>query len=137
MTVIAWDGETLAADSQLNFGNTRLTCEKLYRLPDGSIVGLAGTAAKCTRLLRFMRGEGPAPKRLMGCHAIRVSADGVYLYAETTEPERLTSRRIAIGCGGDFAAGAMAAGKSAAEAVALTIENDTQCGPPVVTMRLE
>lgn len=136
MTVIAWDGTTLAADSQLNYGTTRLQCDKIFRLPDGGIVGLAGPAAKCSRLLRYMREEGPPPKRLQACHAIRVGHDGVFLYAESTEPERITSSVIAIGCGGDFAMGAMRAGKSAEEAVALTIEHDSQCGPPVVTLRL-
>lgn len=136
MTVIAYDGHTLAADSQLNYGTTRLKCDKLFELPDGGIVGLAGSAAKCSRLLRYMREGGPIPKRLLNTHAIRVNADGtVDLYAESIEPERITSRVIAIGCGGDFAMGCMVSGKTSAEAVALTIEHDSQCGPPVVTLR--
>lgn len=136
MTVIAWDGHTLAADSQLNYGTTRLKCDKLFALPDGGVAGLAGNAAKCSRLLRYMRGDGPAPKRLIGVHAIRVNPDGTAdLFAESAEPERITSRAIAIGCGGDFALGCMASGKTSAEAVALAIEHDSQCGPPVVTLR--
>lgn len=136
MTVIAWDGATLAADSQLNYGNTRLACEKLFSLPDGGIVGFAGDAAKCQRLLRWLRGEGPRPRRLANAHAIRVDAAGVaYLYAETSEAERITSRYVAIGCGDDFAMGCMVSGRSSAEAVALTIEHNSQCGPPVVTLQ--
>ena len=136
MTCVAWDGVTLAADSQLNYGTTRLQCEKLFTLPDGGVVGLAGPAAKCSRLLRYISGDGPAPKRLLGVHAIRIHANGAAdLYAESIEPERITSRVIAIGCGGDFAMGCMVAGKTAAEAVALTIEHDSQCGPPVVTLQ--
>lgn len=138
MTVIAWDGETLAADSQLNYGTNRLTCEKLFRLSDGGMVGMAGTAAKCIRLLRYIRGEGPAPKRLMSTEAIRVHPDGtVDLYPSTAVPERITSKLVVIGCGGNIALGAMAAGKTAAEAVAIAIEHDSNCGGPVVTMRTE
>lgn len=136
MTVIAYDGHTLAADSQLNYGTTRLQCEKLFRLPDGGVVGFAGPSGKCHRLLRWMRGEGKRPLRLSNAHAIRVDPSGaVFLYAESSEPECITSRYVAIGCGDEFALGCMKSGKTAAEAVAMTIDHDSQCGGPVMTLQ--
>ena len=42
MTVIAWDGETLAADRQSLRGDTIMTTRKLWPLKNGGVVAISG-----------------------------------------------------------------------------------------------
>lgn len=42
MTVIAWDGKTLAADRQWSVGDTRQEGRKIFQEPDGTIFAISG-----------------------------------------------------------------------------------------------
>lgn len=53
ITVIAWDGHTLAADKMACCGDTAVTCTKLRRVEDKVFAWCGG------------RGEGPRAHRLV------------------------------------------------------------------------
>lgn len=62
MTTIAWDGRTLAADTQLTFGDTRSYCRKIILLPEKNWVwAAAGEAEAELKVLLYLKGERPEP----------------------------------------------------------------------------
>lgn len=144
MTVIAWDGKTLAADKQSTNCGYASTVTKIYRVP-GGVVGLAGNAPHAMALLDwFMNGmkpeQWPKPFNDDYASALFVAADGqIHKYAGDCGPfpERIESKSTAIGCGRDYALAAMYLGKSAFEAVQVACALDVSCGQGIDTLTLE
>ena len=145
MTVIAWDGKTLAADKRTNFGGLHGTTTKVHRLPDGSLVGCAGNTAQIAEVVHWL-GEGaqsdkmPAiqrdPKECVSALVIR--PDGKVLqYENTPYPLLLENRKWAIGSGRDFAVTAMHLGRDAREAVENASIIDSGCGNGVDALTFE
>lgn len=56
MTVIAWDGKTLAADRRACLGNLYRTIHKLHRLSD-CLCASAGGVGRSARVDRVVRGR--------------------------------------------------------------------------------
>jgi hypothetical protein len=149
MTIIAWDGATLAGDSMCTVDGLRLFgMAKLHRLADGSICGVTGTRSCTTRIIAWLErnaGLGGMPDEgwtsetpgTKGGTVLRVCPNGeVWLYdpdGAMQHPPGL----IAMGSGRDYALGAMAAGKTAAEAVAIATRFDAHCGGDTTTLTLE
>lgn len=140
MTTIAWDGETLAGDTQRSWGQfTEFVPTKLRRLADGSIFGAAGTVTDIERAVRFIEGVDITPPKFTedGFVAIQVRPDkSVVYWNEMLEPILLYRKNFAVGTGGPFAMGAMACGYPAEEAVAVAIELDGGSGGEITSMRL-
>ena len=137
MTVICWDGTTLAADSSLTLAGVRFSCEKIERFPDGSLFGAAGDGDDGLRLADFLKkgGKGRKPK-CDTVHALHILTDGrVHLYALSARPERITSPFAAIGTGSKFAMAIMWAGGDAAKACEAAIALDKSCSAPVQTLQ--
>lgn len=136
MTVIAWDGRTLAADKMTSFGGLHATTTKVHRLADGRLFAGCGATALIQEMRVWVeRGADPATfpaaQRVSAdsCSILVVELDGTLLQYETTAyPLRIENRQWALGSGRDFAAMAMRLGKSAAEAVILTAEFCNDCG---------
>lgn len=144
MTVLAFDGKTLAADRQAESGGHTTTMRKILRCQDGSLVGIAGHAAHGMRLLRWaVEGFDPAAfpvhKDDNDCaHLYRVMPDGkILVYENTIEPLRLLDSMFAGGCGRGLALGAMAAGADAKRAVEIACEHHAGCGRGVDVLALE
>lgn len=144
MTVIAWDGKTLAGDKRTNFGGLHGQTTKVHRI-GACLVGCAGNAAHIAELLEWVRaGRIPAdlpkaqsdPKECVTM--LLIEPDGsVAHYESSPYPIRLANRQWAIGSGRDFALAAMHLGKSAAEAVEVANALDCSCGNGVDTLTLE
>lgn len=144
MTVIAWDGETLAADKQATACGFATVVTKIHRVA-GGIVGMAGNAGYCVHLVDwFNKGADPqawpkAPPGEEGADALFISDDGeirVYAsngngYADVKE-----SRFVAMGCGRDYALAAMHLGRTAKEAVQVACDLDVFCGQGIDTLTL-
>lgn len=138
MTVIAWDGKTLAADKRSNFGGTILTTTKIARV-DRLLVGAAGPTGKCRAAVEWVRnGRKPEDFKDLGdIHLLVVeSKDRVVMYDESPMPIVLADRCVAIGSGMGEALVAMACGKSAREAVELASRFNNTCGNGVDTLDL-
>lgn len=141
MTILAWDGKTLAADKQCTIVGYAHTVTKIHRVPDG-IIGLCGSGPHSQAILAwFLRGRDPDkwPKKPEECDstatAIFVTKDGVFGYA-CGYSEIYEDKFVAFGCGRDYAMAAMYLGKSAREAVEVACALDINCGKGIDTLEL-
>lgn len=143
MTVICWDGETLAADRQANMSGFPYEATKIFRVPSG-MVGFSGNGSHAMALLDWFKGDMfPAnyPKESYedGAGSMLITNEGeLWVYdSKTAYPEIIKTKFFARGCGRDYALAAMYLGKSAIEAVEVASALDVNCGMGVDFLRLE
>lgn len=146
MTVIAWDGKTMAADKQTNDAGMRRRTTKIWRAQGGALLGAAGKTHLCGAMRDWWAAGADAAK----CPA---KDDGdvtllVVMRRGNGQPTILVfdggphasvfeDPFVAIGCGRDFATTAMHLGKSAREAVEITCIFEAHCGNGVDVLELE
>lgn len=135
MTVIAWDGRTLAADRQATNCSMKFAVTKLTRFKDGSVAAATGSAA-AGNIMRQWYEDGADLTKYPECQKgddwarlIVAKPDGIVWYYENL-PAAIKSEQTpaAWGSGRDFAIGAMLAGADAARAVEITNMVSTDCG---------
>lgn len=141
MTTIAWDGRMLAGDRRSTWGGTPTQIDtKLVRArhPSGRVllVGCAGITEECHAVREWLLGQRDQPEvtdvRIMG-----VDDTGfVWVGSKPGFWAPVGRRPWAIGSGADYALGAMAAGKSARQAVLIASRLDTYTGDGVTVLRL-
>lgn len=142
MTVICWDGHTLAADKMADVGGLRRSVTKAHRI-QGCLTAYAGSTPHGEEMLDwFKRGAKPAdfpPSQRDNenwAGLLAITPDGEILKFENTPfPVRFDHwQTIAIGSGRDYAMASMHLGKSAQEAVEIACLFDTGCGNGVDTL---
>jgi 20S proteasome alpha/beta subunit len=141
MTVIAWDGKTLAADRQSTDVGLRRSVTKISRAGDGSLMGAAGQSHIC-RALRAWYDAGARPEDFPDkdktSHLLVISTKGeMRVYDGHPVPAVFEVERMAIGSGRDYAEAAMFLGKTAREAVEVACHFDNGCGNGIDTLELE
>lgn len=137
MTTIAYKAGVLAADSLCTSNGFRegdaLKIRKIGRL----LVAGCGASARCERFFDWvaagMNGESPWTGHDSGNSLIVLPDDTLVMFGENG-PWPLQADFYALGSGELIALGAMAAGASAAEAVAHAIRFDTRSGGPIRTI---
>lgn len=137
MTIIVWDGKTLAGDRQSTYGNAKRYATKIFRARDGAaLVGFAGSAAVGMEMLHWFE-EGMDPSKFPELQKVKdehvnmlvVWKDGtIQEFGRTAYAEQIDGPFVALGCGHDFALAAMHCGRNAVEAVELTCQLDVHCG---------
>ena len=139
MTVIAWDGKTLAADKRATNNGRATTVTKLFRHGEYRLA-VSGELVKGLEMIEWLRG-GAAPEKLPAFQktsdfvaVLRIGPDGAYLYENSHIPFKIEEPFYAMGSGRDFALMALHLGSPAARAVELTNELDTTCGNGVDVM---
>lgn len=143
MTVIAFDGSTLAADKQTCYGPLIRTTTKIHRVGD-LLVGCAGDTATSVEFVEWVRRGRRAddfPKKQLddktSVSAVVIEADGsISSYDTAPYPIRIEDDQFAIGSGRDFALAAMHLGLSAHDAVEVAAVFDNTCGNGVDTLQL-
>jgi ATP-dependent protease HslVU (ClpYQ) peptidase subunit len=142
MTVIAWDGKTLAADRRVTTGDGAITTgTKIWRLDD-ALVGYAGDGHTGRELLAWWK-EGADPKdfpasaREDKASLVVVRRTGIEQYVSGPQPFHPENERMAWGCGRDFALAVLALGHDARRAVEIASELSAYCGNGVDTLTLE
>lgn len=132
MTVIAWDGKTLAADKQSTFCGLPRTTTKVHRAKDGSLIGATGTTAVCAALrIWYDAGAVKAdfPDKDKEATLLVAKPDGtLLLWDSNPTPIVIEDKFHAIGSGRDFAIAALHLGHSAREAVEVACKYDVYCG---------
>lgn len=134
---VAWDGLSLAADSQVSNGDTRVG--EAVKIGGRKGVGWGACGALCDINAwmewceRGMPGDPPAFVKDSST-AIIVRGDTVLIWDEGRW-DRLTADRYAIGSGRAFALGAMEHGASAKRAVEAAIRRDVYSGGRVRVLR--
>lgn len=142
MTIIAWDGKTLAADKRGTCAGMAYTVTKIHRLPDG-LVAFSGGGAHASELLNWFHGARdpatyPRCEDDGGAGAIRIAMDGrIFMYAAANPfPESIESPFFARGSGRDYAMAAMHLGCDARRAVEVACAFDIGCGNGIDTLEL-
>jgi ATP-dependent protease HslVU (ClpYQ) peptidase subunit len=148
VTVIAWDGKTLAADRQATRQGTVHAVRKLHRVRH-YICGICGSADVGFALLEWLEHKGSPVDDRREWPAQQATDEWAVLVVVDTRTRKMvwygrqpyahetTSPFIAWGSGRDIATGAMACGKSAVEAVEIACQFDADCGMGVDSMSLD
>ena len=143
MTVIAWDGNTLAADKLACFGATKGTVTKIHRV-HGFLLGITGNLSMGMEILEWFKA-GAIPKDYptgnrdvnTGASLILVKPDKtVWKYESTPHPFRVEGAFCAFGSGDESAMIAMECGCDARRAVEVASKYNTECGNGIDTLNL-
>lgn len=142
MTVIAWDGKTLAADrAATNCGFKNTVC-KVHRVPDG-IVAFSGDGDAAMTLLEWFKagrinGYPAAQTGDVRASAFFVGNDGrLLVYDKGAHPTPYLQPFAAMGSGRDYALAAMHLGRDAKAAVEVACALDSDCGNGIDTLTLD
>jgi hypothetical protein len=141
LTVIAFDGKTLAADKACATSGYISTVTKLFRI-NGLPVALSGDETAAMAFLAWFGGarDPAAYPKLMETeetNAYVLEKDGfLRRYGKGPHPARIEDTHFAAGCGRDYALAAMYLGKDAVEAVKVACALDTHCGKGCDSMEL-
>jgi len=143
MTVIAWDGKTIAADRQCSNAGMKWATTKLFRLRNGEVCGICGDWSHGMQVMAWYE-DGAEPASFPDCRSdedwarlVLLRADGLWTYERTPYPLRIEGCFMAFGAGADFAMGAMAMGADARRAVEVANQFSTGCGLGCDTMTFE
>lgn len=143
MTVIVWDGTTLAADRLAVSQSHVFSITKIARI-GGLLVGVAGTGSKIREFQDWL-GSPRAPERYPRHDnehhyftAIVIGREGfIHRYESSPVPMVVEDPVHVIGVGRDFARAALHCGKTAKEAVEITNLYSADCGGGVDTLTFE
>jgi hypothetical protein len=142
VTVIAWDGRTLAADKRGTVAGMAYSVTKVHRVRDG-LVAFSGGGAHAAELLNWFNGDrDPAtyPRRGDddGAGTIYIDTSGrILMYAAANPfPELIEAPFFARGCGRDYAMAAMHLGCDARRAVEVACAFDVGCGNGIDALEL-
>jgi len=147
MTVIAWDGKTLAADKRCTQEDGAInTTTKILRF-NGFLYAITGNSSVARELLTWCL-DGADPKAfpaaaredkasLIVINRVPVYGVQIVHYTASPSPTNLHQSVGAWGCGRDFARAAMHLGRSAEEAVRIACELNAFCGNGIDTLTLE
>jgi ATP-dependent protease HslVU (ClpYQ) peptidase subunit len=142
MTVVVWDGTTLAADRRCRHIDFIYKVSKLSRV-NGCLVGIAGNAASAGAFLKWFSdgadpSDYPIAKDSNFPWALVVRPSGVVeRYENTGFPIVVEEKQHAVGSGYAFAMAAMHLGRDAAGAVEVASHFDASCGNGVDTLTFE
>jgi hypothetical protein len=145
MSIVVWDGSTLATDCAASDGVAQWKTEKAWYFGEGEDrLILSGTGPLHSILemrewfkAGFKPSEFPTIQTTHPCHFIVVSpAQGLYRYESTHIPIVHGQEKCAFGQGREFAYGALATGATAQRAVEITNEYSVHCGLGVMEYRL-
>ena len=145
MTVIAWDGKTLAADSQsTSDNNTTIISDGKIWVHGGLLFGATGSRGEGLILAKWYIDGAVFDKYpvLPGPHDIDtdlivVTQDEIAVYYESPIPCPFSKdMQLAWGSGAQAAMGAMAHGATAAQACEAACAVNVYCGLPVISLSL-
>lgn len=140
MSVIAWDGKTLAADRQATAGNGRkMRATKIYQLDSGAVVGFVGDLDQGARVLAWMEAgakdeDFPKPIDEESRTTVIIAQDGEcqVCWGDFPLTHAVDEPFYAFGSGADLALGALAVGATAVQAVEIACQFNADCGRGVV-----
>lgn len=150
MTVIVWDGKTLAADRQATENGVLHTITKIRKITKGKnkgwLIGNAGVAASGALLMDWFEA-GADPKNFPyeyqktdGLHAalVAISPEGkIHKFEHLPIPIVFEDGFYAMGSGKDMAIGALAMGADAVGAVEVVCTYESECGVGIDAIKLK
>lgn len=139
MTTIACNGREMAGDGQISGnGLSHMTaCPKVFRLNDGRVVGFSGSPFFHREALAYLNGETDSLDLDGEFEAVILHADGRCECMDSRGRRYEQSTPCVSGSGGAVALGAMAAGKSPSQAVAIAAVYDQATGGTITSLAPE
>ena len=134
MTVVAYDGHSLAADKQSVCGGRCSTTTKIRRISTGEVLAITGMQAMGEMLVQWYESGAdptawPIPDNDENdCVRLIVADKGGCKFYEHAMPIAVEDAFGAWGSGADFAVMALHLGKTAREAVELASIYSVGCG---------
>lgn len=145
MSIIAWDGELIAADSLSCRGSIWTPYPKLFKLNEKTVVGITGSVSIGLEMVDWIENgcEKKSFPESQRTHedagfAIVAENDKVKVYETSPIPLIYKIKKgfyMAWGSGIDVALGAMYGGADAIEAVGAACYHCTDCGLEIVAYR--
>ncbi|HEX3156721.1 MAG TPA: hypothetical protein VHV32_18980 [Candidatus Angelobacter sp.] len=146
MSIVVWDGRTLAADKRATNGSMVFTTTKIRLLERNSgdvLLGWTGEQDSGEMVAKWY-ADGAEPREWPDCQKdkdlwsrlIVVNKAGVWFYERQPLPVRVEDAYAAWGSGRDFALAALRLGKSAVEAVEIACHFDSGCGNGIDALTL-
>lgn len=146
MSIVVWDGDTLATDKAATDGTTKWTATKAWHHNIGSHMPLILSGVGPLQTILAMKNwavEGADQNNFpsaqltpLFCHFLIVSFTGLVRYEQGPIPIDHGRMKCAFGEGAPFAYGAMAMGADAAKAVEIANQHSVHCGLGVDTYKL-
>lgn len=134
MSIVAWDGNTIAADRQGTINETRATLKKLVKVGD-VVIGWVGTQTNGLIMMRWFLAGADLTKfpEISNdpdtCSRLVIaSKKGLISFEGSSESMNFLDKKQAFGSGMDLALGAMAMGADAIQAVKVACKYDIHCG---------
>ena len=132
MSVIAWDGKTLAADKQMTAQGLKRTVTKIKKI-NGCLVGCTGDYDGGLAMMNWFENGGAFPEcqkdKERWSNLLVIKPDGgINLYEREPFCYVIEDKFYAMGSGRDYAMAAMYLGKGAVEAVGIAMVFDSNCG---------
>jgi hypothetical protein len=144
MSVIAWDGITLAADKQSTIDGVRHTTTKIRETVDGRLIGAVGDSGMCRTFLDWLEApedvRDPMDEPIIpenSIDAVEIRPDGTVWRWEQHGHYMIEDQHFATGSGKDFAMAAMYLGHTAHDAVVVANDLSHTCGCGVDTIELK
>lgn len=134
MSVVAWDGRTLATDRQATNAGMIREAAKSRELAPGHVIAWTGEQMQGLVLAQWYTGGAvvslwPAFQRTERWTRLVVASEGrLFEYEQEPYLEEIVEPFFAFGAGRDFAMGALAAGASARQAVEIACRWSDSCG---------
>ena len=145
MTIVVWDGKTLATDKMANDGSLKWESPKAWYV-DNTIVSGVGLLQHIVLLREWLKkggNEEDYPRHIINSShnshkLIVVNTDGLSVYDGVPVPSEFYGLEpCAFGHGREFALGAMEMGADARKAVEITNKYSLQCGKGVDIFTLQ
>jgi len=135
MTVVAWDGKTLATDKQATNSGLAYTVTKSMKLETGEVLAWTDNADSGLMLVDWYK-SGADPAKWPECQKnedrwaklIVIKDKRIHVYERQPIPIIIEDKIMAWGSGRDFALAAMAMGADARKAVEIASIFETGCG---------
>jgi hypothetical protein len=145
MTIIVWDGSTLATDRAASDGAAQWRTKKAWYWGEGEdrlILSGAGPLHSILEMCEWFKAgipqeTFPVIQTTHPCHFVVISPHvGLYRYEQSHVPIEHGRSKCAFGEGRAFAYGALHMGADAAQAVAAANEYSPHCGLGIEEYRL-
>lgn len=136
MSVVVWDGKTLATDKASASGNIQHRIDKVW-IHGGELLTGTGTLGTILEMREWYKSGAyhkAFPNIQKGdywCHFIVVDEHGLKRYEQSPIPIEHGRNACAFGSGQDLAYGALAMGASAEQAVNIANQYSPSCGQGV------
>lgn len=139
MSVVVWDGKSLAVDRGATDGFTMWELDKAWKHDEEVLTGVGAYSTICRMRDWYLAGciNDDFPRTLSHAELIVVSPSGLKRY-EHTSPQPIVHgfNKCAFGSGRDFAYGAMAMGATAEQAAQVACGFSVSCGHGVKSFNI-